>query len=121
MADCDDLTEPFLAVVDEAFSRLLDEPDAHLHVNGFAPAACAEPQSLVKVMTAASWMVVRINSWPSSSLITKGLSASTVHPSLRSSAAAPLNGPLTWANLIVEVTLLAMTSHPCLNSAKVRQ
>ena len=32
----DDLNDSFLAVVDEAFRRLLDEPDAHLHVTGFA-------------------------------------------------------------------------------------
>jgi hypothetical protein len=32
--DCDDLTDSFLALVDEAFRRLLDEPDAHLHVAG---------------------------------------------------------------------------------------
>ena len=62
MADSDDTVDSFLALVDEAFRRLLDEPDAYLHVTGFAPAACAEPQSLVKAMTAASWMVVRINS-----------------------------------------------------------
>jgi hypothetical protein len=36
MADRDDLTDSFLALVDEAFRRLLDEPDAHLHVTGFA-------------------------------------------------------------------------------------
>jgi hypothetical protein len=36
MANRDDLTEFFLALVDEAFRRLLDEPDAHLHVSGFA-------------------------------------------------------------------------------------
>jgi hypothetical protein len=36
MADRDDLSESFLALVDEAFRRLLDEPDAHLHVRGFA-------------------------------------------------------------------------------------
>ena len=30
------LTDSFLALVDEAFRRLLDEPDAHLHVTGFA-------------------------------------------------------------------------------------
>ena len=36
MADRDDLADSFLAPVDEAFRRLLDEPDAHLHVTGFA-------------------------------------------------------------------------------------
>jgi hypothetical protein len=36
MADRDDTADPFLALVDEAFCRLLDEPDAHLHVTGFA-------------------------------------------------------------------------------------
>jgi outer membrane protein OmpA-like peptidoglycan-associated protein len=35
MADRDDLSESFLALVDEAFGRLLDEPDAHVHVSGF--------------------------------------------------------------------------------------
>jgi hypothetical protein len=30
MADRDDLTDSFLALVDEAFRRLLDGPDAHL-------------------------------------------------------------------------------------------
>ena len=28
--------DSFLALVDEAFRRLIDEPDAHLHVTGFA-------------------------------------------------------------------------------------
>jgi hypothetical protein len=36
MADRDDLTDSFLALVDEAFRRLMDEPNAHLHVSGFA-------------------------------------------------------------------------------------
>jgi hypothetical protein len=36
MAEPDELAESFLALVDEAFRRLLDEPDAHLHVSGFA-------------------------------------------------------------------------------------
>jgi hypothetical protein len=36
MADRDDLSDSFLALVDEAFHRLLDEPDAQLHVSGFA-------------------------------------------------------------------------------------
>jgi hypothetical protein len=36
MADRDDLADSFLALVDEAFRRLMDEPDAHLHVSGFA-------------------------------------------------------------------------------------
>jgi len=36
MADRDDFTASFLAMVDEAFGRLMDEPDAHLHVAGFA-------------------------------------------------------------------------------------
>ena len=36
MADRDDLTDSFLALVDEAFGRLMDEPDAHRHVSGFA-------------------------------------------------------------------------------------
>ena len=36
MADSDDLADSFLALVDEAFRRLLDESDAHLHVTGFA-------------------------------------------------------------------------------------
>ena len=35
-ADRDDPSASFLALVDEAFRRLLDEPDAHLHVTGFA-------------------------------------------------------------------------------------
>jgi hypothetical protein len=35
MADRDDLSASFLALVDEAFRRLLDEPDAFLHVTGF--------------------------------------------------------------------------------------
>ena len=36
MADRDDLADSFLALVDETFRRLLDEPDAHLHVTGIA-------------------------------------------------------------------------------------
>jgi hypothetical protein len=36
MDACDDLTASFLALVDDAFHRLLNEPDAHLHVSGFA-------------------------------------------------------------------------------------
>jgi hypothetical protein len=28
--------DSFLALVDESFRRLLDEPDAHLHVTGLA-------------------------------------------------------------------------------------
>ena len=36
MSDHADLAESFLALVDEAFRRLLDGPDAHLHVTGFA-------------------------------------------------------------------------------------
>jgi hypothetical protein len=36
MSNRDDLTESFLALADEAFRRLLNEPDAHLHVTGFA-------------------------------------------------------------------------------------
>jgi hypothetical protein len=36
MDDRDDLTAFFLALVDDAFRRPLDEPDAHLHVTGFA-------------------------------------------------------------------------------------
>jgi hypothetical protein len=32
----DELADSFLALVDEAFRRLLDEPDADLHVTGFA-------------------------------------------------------------------------------------
>jgi hypothetical protein len=36
MADRDNLSASFLALVDEAFGRLMDEPDAHLHVAGFA-------------------------------------------------------------------------------------
>ena len=36
MADRDDLADSFLALVGEAFRRLLDEADAHLHVTGFA-------------------------------------------------------------------------------------
>jgi hypothetical protein len=35
MADRDDLTDSFLALVDDASRRLLDEPGAHLHVTGF--------------------------------------------------------------------------------------
>jgi len=41
MADRDDLTASFLAFVDEAFRRLLDEPDAHLCIDlGFDPEGC---------------------------------------------------------------------------------
>jgi hypothetical protein len=36
MADRDELSESFLALVDEAFDRLMDEPEALLHVTGFA-------------------------------------------------------------------------------------
>ena len=36
MADRDDLNESFLALVDKAFRRLMDESDAYLHVTGFA-------------------------------------------------------------------------------------
>ena len=36
MADRDDLNDSLLTLVDEAFCRLLDESDAHLHVTGFA-------------------------------------------------------------------------------------
>jgi hypothetical protein len=36
MADGGDLADSFLALVDEAFGRLMDEPDARLHVTGFA-------------------------------------------------------------------------------------
>jgi hypothetical protein len=36
MADRDELTESFLALIQEAFGRLMDEPDAHLRVTGFA-------------------------------------------------------------------------------------
>ena len=41
MADSDDLTDSFLTLVDEAFRRLLDEPDALLHVTGFAERSVA--------------------------------------------------------------------------------
>jgi hypothetical protein len=36
MAVGDDLADSFLALVDEALRRLVDEPDALLHVSGFA-------------------------------------------------------------------------------------
>ena len=36
MPDRDDLADSFLTLVDEAFRHLMDEPDAHLHVTGFA-------------------------------------------------------------------------------------
>jgi hypothetical protein len=39
VADCDDFSAAFLALVDEAFRHLLDQPDAHLHVTGFAEGA----------------------------------------------------------------------------------
>jgi hypothetical protein len=36
MADRGDLSASFLALVDEAFGRLMDEPEAFLHVTGIA-------------------------------------------------------------------------------------
>lgn len=41
MADPDDLSASFLALVDDAFRPLLHERDAHLHVSRFAEAGVA--------------------------------------------------------------------------------
>ena len=63
MTDRHDLTASFLALVDEAFRRLMDEPDAHLQVTVFAEGEAAFVPTRVGHW-AGSWPAVTASSSP---------------------------------------------------------